>query len=198
METNATTNSSSPKKNSFLRELISYAVIALVVVVPIRTWIAQPFVVNGSSMDETFRDGEYLIVDELSYRFREPERGEVLIFKYPQNPSKYFIKRLIGLPGETITIKNGKVTIKNAAHPKGIELNEPYTNSRTFGDVSVTLGEGEYFVMGDNRIVSSDSRLWGPLPKEDLVGRPIVRLLPFGRIGLEPGNVASTTLERAD
>jgi signal peptidase I len=197
METNAPiTNSPSPKKNSFLKELISYAIVALVVVIPIRTWVAQPFVVNGSSMDETFKDGEYLIVDELSYKFREPERGEVLIFKYPQNPSKYFIKRAIGLPGETVIIKNDKVTVINDENPKGIDLNEPYINSRTFGNMQITLGPDEYFVMGDNRSVSSDSRLWGPLPEADLVGRPFVRLLPLGRIGIEPGNVASTTIER--
>jgi signal peptidase I len=195
MDTTPETNSLPPKKNSFVRELVSYAIIALVVVVPIRTWIAQPFVVNGSSMDETFKDGEYLIVDELSYRFNEPERGEVLIFKYPQDPSKYFIKRLIGLPGETVVVKNDKVTIVNAEHPEGIALNEPYIHSRTFGNVSVTLGPDEYFVMGDNRIVSSDSRVWGPLPKEDVIGRPLVRLLPFSRIDAVPGTVASTTLE---
>ncbi|MBI5134025.1 MAG: signal peptidase I [Candidatus Taylorbacteria bacterium] len=184
-----------PKKSGFFRELLSYAILALVVVLPIRMWVAQPFVVNGSSMDTTFADGEYLIVDELSYRFKAPERGDVLIFKYPQDPSKYFIKRLIGLPGETVVVKNDKVTIVNADNPKGIVLNEPYIHSRTFGDLTKTLEDDEYFVMGDNRVVSSDSRVWGALPKSDVVGRPIMRLLPLSGFDLWPGKVASTTVE---
>jgi signal peptidase I len=157
-------------------------------------WVAQPFVVNGSSMDDTFKDGQYLIVDELTYRFREPERGEVLIFRYPKEPSKYFIKRLIGLPGETIVVRDDKVTVKNAAHPQGVVLDEPYAQSRTFGNVTVTLEADEYFVMGDNRVVSSDSRVWGPLPKDDLIGRPIVRLTPFSALGVLPGVVATSTI----
>lgn len=188
-------NPTEPKKHGFFRELLSYGILALVVVLPIRMWVAQPFVVNGSSMDTTFSDGEYLIVDELSYRFKAPERGDVLIFRYPQDPSKYFIKRLIGLPGETVVVKNDKVTIINAENPKGVVLNEPYIHSRTFGDLTMKLKSDEYFVMGDNRIVSSDSRVWGALPKSDLIGRPVVRLLPLGELGLWPGKVASTTLE---
>ncbi len=182
------------KKSPFIKELLSYAIIALVVVVPIRLWIAQPFIVNGSSMDTTFADGEYLIVDEISYRFHAPERGDVLIFKYPQDPSKYFIKRLIGLPSETVIIKNDTVTIKNALNPNGVVLSEPYIHSRTFGNVTTTLGPDEYFVMGDNRIVSSDSRVWGPLPKDDLIGRPVARLLPLSRVNFFPGDVASSTI----
>lgn len=184
------------KKVSFLKDLLKYAVTALVVVVPIRTWVAQPFVVNGSSMDNTFKNGEYLIVDEISYRFKEPERGDVLVFKYPEDPSKYFIKRLIGLPGETVTVRNDQVTIQNAANPDGFTLTEPYADSKTFGNVTITLDEDEYFVMGDNRVVSLDSRIWGPLPKEDVVGRPVFRLLPFSRSGIFPGAVASSTIER--
>ncbi len=187
-------NPTPTKQSSFFKELITYAAIALVIVVPVRMWIAQPFVVSGSSMDTTFKDGEYLIVDELTYRFREPERGEVLIFKYPQNPSKYFIKRLIGLPGETIAIANDSVVVTNKEHPEGITLNEPYIHSKTFGSVNTTLGPDEYFVMGDNRLVSSDSRVWGPLPKKDLVGRPIIRLLPIHKLDVVPGTYASSTL----
>ena len=182
------------KKVNFLADLIKYALIAAVIVIPIRTWIAQPFVVNGSSMDNTFRNGEYLIVDEISYRFREPERGEVLVFRYPENPSKYFIKRLIGLPGETVIVRDGSVIVMNTENPEGFILREPYADSRTFGNVAIDLSEDEYFVLGDNRIVSSDSRIWGPLPKKDVIGRPIVRLLPLSRSGLFPGTVASTTI----
>lgn len=181
-------------KNNFIKETITYIIIAVVVVFPIRMWVAQPFVVNGGSMDVTFADGEYLVVDELSYRFNEPQRGDVLIFKYPQDTSKYFIKRLIGLPGETVMVKNDVVTIINTEHPKGIVLNEPYIHTASFLNRTMTLGTDEYFVMGDNRGVSSDSRVWGPLPKKDLIGRPLVRLLPLSRISYLPGEIASSSI----
>lgn len=197
MDTPSAVPPTEPKKSSFIKELISYAIVALVIVVPVRMWIAQPFVVSGSSMDTTFADGEYLIVDEITYRFHEPERGEVLIFKYPQNPKKYFIKRLIGLPGETVTITDDKVTIINKEFPEGVVLNEPYIHSETLGNIKITLEDNEYFVMGDNRLVSSDSRVWGPLPKEDIIGRPIIRLLPVSKIDLVPGAYASSTLIQA-
>jgi signal peptidase I len=184
------------KKTSFWKDLIKYALLALVVVVPVRTWIAQPFVVNGASMDTTFADGQYLIVDEISYRFQEPARGDVVIFKYPNDTSKYFIKRLIGLPGETVIIKNSSVIVKNDAHPNGVTLTEDYINSRTFGNTEVKLGTDEYFVLGDNRLVSSDSRIWGTLPKSDIIGRPFVRLLPVTQMGFFPGAVASSTIIR--
>lgn len=179
---------------AFLKDLLKYALTAIIIVVPIRVWVAQPFVVNGSSMDDTFKDGQYLVVDQITYRFREPERGEVLIFRYPKEPSKFFIKRLIGLPGETVIVKDDSVMIKNTAHPDGIVLDEPYAQSRTFGNVTLTLESDEYFVMGDNRAVSSDSRVWGPLPEDDLIGRPIMRLLPFKTLGFLPGLVATSTI----
>ncbi len=181
-------------KSNFIKETLWYAAIAIFVVVPIRLWIAQPFVVSGASMDSTFADGEYLVVDEVTYRFNEPERGDVLIFKYPQDTSKYFIKRVIGLPGETVIVKNNVVTIINAEHPKGKVLNEPYIHSTSFLSKTLTLGKEEYFVMGDNRGVSSDSRVWGALPKNDIIGRPLVRLLPVNRIDMLPGVVASSTI----
>ncbi|MDP1625208.1 MAG: signal peptidase I [bacterium] len=182
------------KSVSFLKDLVKYALTAIIIVVPIRLWVAQPFVVNGSSMDNTFRNGQYLIVDELTYRFREPERGEVVIFRYPKEPSKYFIKRLVGLPGETVMVRDDKVTIRNDQYPDGVLLSEPYAQSRTFGNVTVTLKADEYFVMGDNRVVSSDSRVWGPLPKDDIIGRPIVRLMPLSRMGMLPGAVSTSTI----
>ncbi|HEY0908566.1 MAG TPA: signal peptidase I [Candidatus Paceibacterota bacterium] len=181
-------------KNSFIKETLWYAAIAILVVVPIRLWIAQPFMVSGASMDSTFADGEYLVVDEVTYRFNEPQRGDVVIFKYPQDTSKFFIKRLIGLPGETVIVRDDVVTIKNAEHPKGIVLNEPYIHSTSFLTKTLTLGEDEYFVMGDNRGVSSDSRVWGALPKSDIIGRPFVRLLPINRLDFFPGVVASSTI----
>ncbi len=182
------------KKSSFIKETVTYAAIALFIVIPIRMWVAQPFVVNGASMDSTFADGEYLVVDEISYRFNEPQRGDVLIFKYPEDPSKYFIKRLIGLPGETVIVKNDVVTIVNKENPTGVILKETYIHSPSFLTRTMTLSADEYFVMGDNRGVSSDSRVWGPLPKNDLIGRPLVRLLPLSKIDFLPGVVASSTI----
>lgn len=176
------------KEKSFFRELIDFALIALLIVLPFRIFIAQPFVVSGASMDPTFKDGEYLIVDQISYRFHTPERGSVLIFKYPKDTSKYFIKRVIGLPGETVEIKSGVVTIKNPKNPKGFSLNEPYIVYPKSDNFSTTLSTDEYFVMGDNRLGSADSRYWGPMPTQDIVGRPILRLFPISTAGYLPGD----------
>lgn len=184
-----------PEQNrqNFWKEFAKLALIALIVIVPFRLFIAQPFIVDGASMDPTFADGEYLIVDELSYRFREPARGEVLIFKYPQDPCapwkqqlikrersqcRYFIKRIIGLPSETVSIVNGKVTILNNENPEGFVLDEPYVKLAKADTERFTLGNDEYFVMGDNRAQSADSRLWGPVPRENFIGRPFARFIP--------------------
>lgn len=132
-------------------EFIKFTVIALLIVIPLRTWIAQPFIVHGSSMEPTFQNGDYLIVDEISYRFQKPQRNDVIIFRYPLNPSQFFIKRISGLPGEAID--------------------------------GVTLKKDEYFVLGDNYFASSDSRSWGPLKSNFIVGRALVRLWPFANLG---------------
>jgi len=140
-------------------------------------------------MDPTFGDGHYLIVDQVSYNFKEPSRGDVIIFRYPQNPKKFFIKRIIGLPSETLEIRSEKVIIKNIEQPKGFELEESYLNlnETTYGDTTITLTSDEYFVMGDNRDQSSDSRIWGPLHKKLITGRAFLRLSPFTSIGFFPG-----------
>ncbi|MEK7116701.1 MAG: signal peptidase I [Patescibacteria group bacterium] len=173
-------------KSSFW-ELVRYAVIALLIVVPFRIYVAQPYVVSGASMDPTFRDADYLIVDQLSKRFEEPKRESVIIIKYPRDPSKFFIKRLIGFPGETIEIKGGVVNVFNEDNKEGLKLNEPYIVFKKDENFSIKLGVDEYFVMGDNRAGSSDSRVWGPLPKKYIIGRPIVRLLPLEKINIWPG-----------
>lgn len=170
--------SSGSNRSNFWKELLKLVIFALVIVIPFRLFIAQPFIVDGASMDPTFQDGEYLIVDELSYRFRGPERGEVLIFKYPKDPDKYFIKRIIGLPGERISIESGEVIIFNGEHPDGFALVEPYVVLEKNENGDFSLKDGEYFVMGDNRRESADSRLWGAVPEENIVGRPIVRFIP--------------------
>jgi signal peptidase I len=142
-------------------------------------------------MDPTFETGQYLIVDELTFRFSEPERGQVIIMKYPKNLDTFFIKRIIGLPGETVKIKDGKVTIINKDHPQGLLLDEDYVSSRyaSHDDHFITLGSTQYFVMGDNRAQSSDSRSWGALERKLIVGRPLIRLLPVSKIDLLPGKI---------
>ncbi len=140
-------------------------------------------------MDPTFSTGQFLIVDRLTYRFDEPKRGDVIVFEYPGNPSIYYIKRIIGLPNETVSIKNGKVSIINTENPKGLELNELYvqSNHASVDTSQTTLGPDEYFVMGDNRSQSSDSRTWGPLKRDLMIGRPFVRLLPINTVDIFPG-----------
>lgn len=162
------------------KELLKIALLSAVIVIPFRLFIAQPFIVDGASMYPTFKNGQYLIVDELTYRFKEPERGSVLVFKYPKDTSKSFIKRIIGLPGEIVSIKSGVVTITSSTYPQGLTLNEPYIELSKTEELSFTLGQDEYFVMGDNRAQSADSRLWGAVPREDIIGRPIVRVVPWG------------------
>ena len=177
------------KKSSFVKEVLLYAIVALIIVVPIRLWIAQPFVVSGDSMDDTFENGQYLIINELSYELGHPSRGDVMIFKYPVDTSEYFIKRVIGLPGDTIVLHNNTVTIKNSANPNGFLLSEPYAKGETLGEETVTLSSDQYFVLGDNRMVSADSRLWGPVPASDIVGTPLIRLLPVSTISVDPGSI---------
>lgn len=168
-------------KNGFW-EIIKVAVISLAIVIPIRTYIAQPFIVEGESMHPTFENGEYLIVDELSYRLHPPSRGEVIVFRYPLQPSEFFIKRIIGLPGETVKVENGSVVIKNK-DGQPVILDESYLpkSLKTSPDSSVTLNSDQYFVMGDNRPRSSDSRIWGAVPKENITGHVLLRLWPIAR-----------------
>jgi signal peptidase I len=187
MEENKTAENDQNKPSAFW-ELVRYALVAIIIVVPFRIFIAQPYVVSGSSMDPTFKDGDYLIVDQLSRRFEDPKRGSVVIIRYPKDPSKFFIKRLIGFPNENIEIKNGKVTVFNKANPDGIQINDSQVVYRKNENFSTELHDNEYFVMGDNRAGSSDSRSWGSLPKEDIVGRPILRLLPLQNISVLPGD----------
>ncbi len=177
------------QKENNIREIVKFTLIALVIFLPLRFFVIEPFLVVGTSMDTTFGNGQYLMVDQVSYHFHDPSRDDVIIFKYPASPEKYLIKRIIGLPGETVISDKGKITIQNAAHPTGFPLNEDYVlpEHRTFDSFQITLGPTEYFVMGDNRGVSSDSRIWGPLESKYIVGRPVLRLLPLSKIGLMPG-----------
>jgi len=189
----------------FLKEFLEIAILSLIVVLPIRYFIAQPFLVSGASMDNTFHNGNYLIIDEISYRFESPKRGEVIIFKVPpaglalqhvdQNKTVFYIKRIIGLPGETVEINGDTVKIYESATSSGAILSEPYIHidksiQSNFSNIKekVTLGAGEYFVMGDNRHNSSDSRLWGVLNRDNIRGRVLLRLFPINQISLFTGD----------
>lgn len=177
-----------PNTKETIKELVRFALIALIVVVPIRVFIAQPFIVSGSSMIPTFQNGQYLIVDELSYRIGEPQRGDVVVFRYPNDTKKFFIKRIIGLPGETIDIKKGEITIINTTHPEGFALDQNYVENHSAENAHTTLTTDQYFVMGDNRTGSFDSRSWGPVQRNLLVGRAYLRLFPINKISLMPGD----------
>ena len=172
----------------FIWETIKIVVISLVIILPIRYYLIQPFFVKGASMEHNFENGDYLLIDEISYRFRPPERGEVIVFRYPFDTSQFFIKRIIGLPGETIEIRNNIVRIINLDNSDGIILKENYLDlpQKTLGDTIVKLGGSEYFVMGDNRLQSSDSRRWGNLDKKFITGRVLIRLWPLNSIATMP------------
>ncbi len=174
------------KKNSFW-ELFRFVLIAIVIVIPIRIFIAQPFVVSGSSMYPTFENKEYLIVDEISYRINNPKRNDVVVFKYPNDTKKFFIKRIIGLPNETVKIEQNQITIINEENPDGFKLEQSFIKENWSSDIIFELKKDEYFVMGDNRNQSSDSRYWGAVPEKLLIGKAFLRLLPLNKISILPG-----------
>jgi len=175
------------KNQNGIWETVKFAIIAFIIVWPIRLFIAQPFIVSGSSMVPTFENSQYLIVDQISYRFEEPKRGDVVVFRYPNDTSKFFIKRIIGLPGEKISINGSSVSVETSTVEK-ITLDEPYVRNKSENNLKVETGPTEYFVMGDNRIASSDSRYWGNLDESYIVGKAFIRLLPFDSFGLNPGH----------
>lgn len=187
-------SSSSDVKRNTAKELwdtLKFILLAAIIVIPIRFFLFQPFIVSGESMYPTFNNADYLIVDEISYYLKDPARGDVVIFHYPNDPKRYFIKRVIGLPGETVIFKNNAVYIKNAEYPEGIKLSEPYLSQVTTpgGQTEVEVTEDNYFVMGDNRGFSSDSRAWGLLPRKNMVGKAGLRLLPLKDISYKPGSI---------
>ncbi|MDZ4221431.1 MAG: signal peptidase I [Patescibacteria group bacterium] len=170
----------------FVGELIKITLIALAIIVPVRYFLVKPFYVNGASMEPTYYNREYLIIDEISYRFHVPQRGDVVVFKYPLDESQFFIKRIIGLPGERVSVRDESVTVYNEAHPEGIVLKEPYLGEDvvTTDTSDVALSEDEYFVMGDNRMASLDSRRFGALGRSEIIGRAWLRGWPFDRLGV--------------
>lgn len=155
-------------------------VIAGTIVLVIRTVLFQPFLVSGASMEPNIRQNNYLIIDELTYRFRDPERGEAVVFRYPNDPGIFYIKRIIGLPGERVDIYKGTIKINGTILNESSYLN----NIETYGTVNITLDPNQYFVMGDNRVNSYDSRSWGPLERKLIMGRALIRLFPFTQIDI--------------
>lgn len=185
----------------FLWEIVKIGVLALIIIIPVRVFFFQPFFVQGASMEPNFHDGEYLVVGEFGYKetgiglgdkellrvtpFKELHRGDPVVFRPPGVVGQYFIKRVIGLPGETIEIKNFRIIIKNSQAPSGFILDERQyllPNVETTGDISLTLGDSEYFLLGDNRTASRDSRAFGPVPKDRITGKVMLRAWPFGRL----------------
>ena len=191
---------------SFIIEIVKIFLLAFFIIVPIRLFLFQPFFVQGHSMHPTFKNGEYLIVNEFGYKettvglggkdfftvdySKEFKRFDVAVFRYPKDPDKYFIKRVVGLPGEKIEIKDGKVKIYNEENANGFildekeYLSEKILTSNRAHEIPWQLEDDEYFMMGDNRSGSSDSRLWGPLPKYDVIGKAVFRAWPLNRINI--------------
>jgi signal peptidase I len=166
----------------FVLELAKIAIIAFVIVAPIRYFLFQPFIVSGASMAPNFATGDYLIVDEISYRFSTPQRGDVIVFDasfIKGYEGQRFIKRIIGIPGDEVDITKGKVEI--IKDNKTIVLNEKYlpADLKTYGDVNITLKSDQYFVLGDNRDYSYDSRMWGVVPRKDIIGKAFLRIFPI-------------------
>lgn len=210
--TTPTETSGSTSKKTWkdtIKEWALFLLIAACIVFPFRIFIAEPYLVDGKSMDPTFATGDYLIIDKLSDRVGNPERNSVIVFKYPGdpkndpdrnfvvnffNPGKSFIKRIIGLPDETVVMKDNVLTIINDQNPKGFTLDQSYvvnvckkSVNNCIDSFEKKLGPDKYFVMGDNRSESFDSRYWGVLNKKYLLGKPILRLLPLSKIGISPG-----------
>ena len=167
-------------EGNFIIEVIKIIVITLAIVIPIRYFLFQPYYVQGASMEPNFYNNQYLLVDEITYRLSTPQRGDVVVLKIPIEQDA-LIKRIIGLPGETVEIKNDQVEIFNSTHPNGYILSEPYLgpNIYTSGNISVTLASDQYYVLGDNRPVSLDSRYFGAITKKEIIGRAWLRVFPF-------------------
>lgn len=175
-----------PEKDHFWRTISIFVFFVAL----LRLFVMDPFLVHGSSMEPTFDEGNYVIVDKLTYKISEPKRGDVIVFDAPTDDDRYFIKRVIGLPSERIVVDGQVVQIFNKEFPEGFIINEPYVVHGSTRQKEVVLGPDEYFVMGDNRGVSSDSRIWGALKREAITGRALVRLLPLDAVSVFPGNTS--------
>ena len=176
---------------STIVDVIETVVVAAAIFVVVYLFLLQPHQVKGASMEPNFHDGEYILTDKISYRFGEPKRGDVVVFKAPTNPDVDFIKRIIALPGEKLEITNNKITIFNDENTDGFTLSEPYEVMTPIAGGShiregkiVEVPKDSYFVFGDNRTHSFDSREWGALPKKDIVGKAWVRYWPLSKLSV--------------
>lgn len=173
--------------SSFVIEVAKVVVISLAIIIPIRYFLIQPFYVKGASMEPNFYDNEYLVVDEISYRLGQPHRGDVVVLRNPRHESDFFIKRIVGLPGERIQIIDGHIAVFNDTYPQGMILDESgylASSVKTSGNQTATLKSDEYFVLGDNRDSSLDSRYFGPIVRKEIVGRTWIRAWPIGRMAV--------------
>ncbi|PIS05028.1 MAG: signal peptidase I [Candidatus Buchananbacteria bacterium CG10_big_fil_rev_8_21_14_0_10_42_9] len=177
----------------FIWEIVKVVVISLAIIIPVRYFLIQPFYVKGASMEPNFHDNEYLIINEITYRFNDPERGDVVVFRNPNNKKEFFIKRIVGLPGETVAINNGRIVIKNNSNPQGIVLEEDYlepgTKTLANNNKEWTVPALHYFLLGDNREHSLDSRIFGPVDQDLIIGSALVRGWPVDRLGFVGGDV---------
>lgn len=163
-----------------LVEVIKVVAIVFLSAIVIRTFVFQPFVVEGSSMEHSFHNGEYLFIEKVSYKLNTPKRGDVIVFRYPRDTRYNYIKRVIGLPGETVQIKDGQVYINGSVLPESYinDGEETYIDNNRDLNYEITLEKNQFFMMGDNRAHSSDSREWGPLDKKYIIGRSALVLYP--------------------
>jgi len=171
---------------SVAKEIFIFILIAVGIVLPFRIYMAEPYIVSGASMDPTFESGDYLIVNKISYRFKNPERNTVVIFRYPNDTSKNFIKRIIGLPNETVVAKENTIRIINKKNPDGFEIDQSYIIHNVSLNFEKTLGPNEYFVMGDHRTSSNDSRIFGSVPGTFIYGKAVFAYWPVNHFGAIP------------
>ena len=169
-----------------IKEWASSIIVALVLTLIIRTYVIQAFKIPSGSMRPTLMEGDKLFVNKYLYRFEKPKRGDIIVFKYPVDPKKDFIKRLVGFGGETVEIRDGKIYID------GKVLDDPdsfgkfyYYNHDPYGGPNdrILIPEGAYYALGDNSANSTDSRFWGFVPKKNVLGKAIFRWWPPKRIG---------------
>jgi len=175
----------------FSWEVFKVVVISLAIIIPVRYFLIKPFYVKGASMEPNFYDNEYLIIDEISYRFNEPVRGDIIVLNDPSQNNQYFIKRIVGLPGERIKIEDGQIYVFNQQYPAGKSLKENYLSSgvQTKGDIDISLNQGEYYILGDNRPSSLDSRFFGQIERQAIVGRVLLRGWPLNKAGFLFNNI---------